>query len=154
MTTRRYAETTTVSVQKSQQEVQHVLMRQGADQVILAWDADMGAAVRFRMSGHYAQLVVPPPSERRMKELKLRFPSWDETRRREQEERRCWRALLLLVKAKLEAIASGITSMEREFMPDLLLSDGRRLEAWAGPILAEMYESGSMPLLPAHGSGQ
>jgi hypothetical protein len=132
---RRYAEGTGVDIHQSQQELSTLLRRQGADQVVLAWDATEGAGVRFKMAGRYAQLMVSAPSEKRLKELKLRHPRTPEQERIEAEQRRCWRALLLLVKAKLEAIASGITTAEREFMPDLLMQDGRRLEQWALPAL-------------------
>lgn len=146
---RRYAETTTVTVEKSQGEVQTLLRRHGADQVATAWDKELGAAVRFRMQGRYAQVQVPPPVPKRLAELKLRHGRWSEQELKDQEQRRCWRALLLLIKAKLEAVESGITTAEREFMADLLLTDGRRLEQWAAPRLAQMYETGDMPALPA-----
>lgn len=143
--TRRYAEGTSVDVHRSQQEVGNLLRKWGASQVIMAWDASEGAGVRFRLSERYAQLVVRPPSERRLKELRLRHPRTPEAERIEAEQRRSWRALLLLVKAKLEAIAAGITTAEREFMPDLLMDDGRRLEEWALPVL----ETRHIPALPA-----
>lgn len=150
MPARRYAEDTEVSVERSQQELSSLLRKAGADQVVSAWDAEHGAGVRFRLNGIYAQLIVPGITPKRDRELRLRRPSWTDLQRREQEERRCWRALLLLVKAKLEAVQSEITTVEREFMPDLLLADGRRLEQWAAPALAEMYETGRLPALPAH----
>lgn len=126
-----------------------VLQRAGANQVVLAWDATQGTGVRFKLGGRYAQLMVPPPNERRMKELKLWRPRWNDQERMDQEQRRSWRALILLVKAKLEAIAAGITTAEREFMPDLLMEDGRRLEEWALPTL----ESRQLPALTAGGEG-
>jgi hypothetical protein len=144
---RRYAQETTVSIEKSQQELSRVLRAAGADQVVLAWDSAQGTGVRFHMQGRFAQLMVPPPSEKRMKELKAWRPRWSDLDRLEQEQRRSWRALILLVKAKLEAIAAGITTAEREFMPDLLMDDGRRLEEWALPAL----ETRRLPALPAGG---
>lgn len=147
--TRRYAETTTVPVERSQHELGTLLRKAGAEAVMTAWDATQGAGVRFRMDGVYAQLIVPHPSPERMATLVKARPRTLRVDLEEQEERRCWRALLLLVKAKLEAIAGDITTMEREFMPDLLLSDGRRLEQWAAPALAEMYQTGRLPALPA-----
>ncbi|HEV2036914.1 MAG TPA: hypothetical protein VGU71_22410 [Candidatus Dormibacteraeota bacterium] len=149
---RRYAEDTEVPVASSQADLQRLVIRAGADQCAVAWDQTQGAAVRFRLAGRYAQLHVPPPTGKKLAELRLRRPRTDDREIADQEERRCWRALLLLVKAKLEAIESGITTAEREFMPDLLLADGRRLEQWAAPELAAMYETGSLPALPAIGS--
>jgi hypothetical protein len=144
MTGRRYAQETAVTVEKSQHELSIVLRKAGADQVVVAWDATMGAGVRFRIGARYAQLVVPPPTPKRLGELRLWRSRWSDEDLIEQEQRRSWRALILLVKAKLEAIAAGITTPEREFMPDLLMDDGRRLEEWALPAL----ETRRLPALP------
>lgn len=148
---RRYAEDTEVQVSTSQAEVQRLVIRAGADQCAVVWDQTQGAAVRFRLGGRYAQLHVPPPTGKKLAELQLRHSRWTVQEISDQEQRRCWRALLLLIKAKLEAIDSGITTAEREFMPDLVLADGRRLEQWAAPALADMYETGNLPALPAIG---
>jgi len=144
VTYRRYAEGTSVDVHRSQQEVGTLLRKWGASQVIMAWDEAEGAGVRFRLGGRYAQLMVRSPSPKRLAELRLRHPRTPEKERADAEQRRSWRALLLLVKAKLEAIAAGITTAEREFMPDLLMDDGRRLEEWALPVL----ETRHIPALP------
>jgi hypothetical protein len=149
MASRRYAQETTVSVTKSQQELSMLLQKAGADQVLLAWDSMQGTGVRFRMGGRFAQLMVPPPGEKRLRELKNWRPRWSTQELLDQEQRRSWRALILLVKAKLEAIAAGITTAEREFMPDLLMEDGRRLEEWALPTL----ESRRLPALTAGDAG-
>lgn len=56
-----------------------------------------------------------------------------------------WRGLLLIVKAKLEAVDAGISTFEREFLADILLPDGRSLHEWIKPQIAEAYESTAMP---------
>ena len=62
-----------------------------------------------------------------------------------------WRAILLIVRAKFEAIEAGITTFEREFLADTVLADGRTLSAYIEPQLKAMYSTGNMPtLLPAH----
>jgi hypothetical protein len=43
----------------------------------------------------------------------------------EQACRSRWRALALIIKAKLEAVDLGITSVEKEFAPDMVMGDGR-----------------------------
>ena len=42
----------------------------------------------------------------------------------EQVCRQRWRALLLIIRAKLEAVASGITTLENEFLANIVLPDG------------------------------
>lgn len=61
------------------------------------------------------------------------------------EERRRWRAQLLLLKAKLEMIAMGATTVEREFMADMLMANGQTVAQQALPQLAAMYKDGKMP---------
>ena len=59
------------------------------------------------------------------------------------------RALLLVIKAKLEAVHQGISTLEREFLADTIMPDGQTVAEWAEPQLAKAYESGQMPkLLP------
>lgn len=45
-----------------------------------------------------------------------------------QRERERWRLVILLVKAKLEAIRLGLSTANREFMADMITDDGRTLE--------------------------
>lgn len=143
----RYAEGTSVTVAQSQADVQQLLTRRGADQVITGWDATEGAMVMFRIQGFHARLAVPKPS---LDKLRRDHPRSDPKDLERAEERRMWRALLLLVKAKLEAVEAGLTTVQREFLADALLVDGTRFEEWAAPQLKEMYASGNMPpLLPA-----
>lgn len=63
--------------------------------------------------------------------------------------RQRWRALALVIKAKLEAIESGITTVDAEFLAHLVLPDGRTYGEFALPQIDEVYRSGAMPpLLP------
>ena len=68
----------------------------------------------------------------------------------EQECRARWRALLLVIKAKLEAVESGITTFETEFLPCTVLPGGATVAEEIAPRVREMLSTGSsMPLLPA-----
>lgn len=70
-----------------------------------------------------------------------------------QERRAKWRALLLVIKAKLEAVHQGISSLEREFLADTIMPDGQTVAEWAEPQLAA--HRGHMPkLLPDYSGGQ
>src|SRR5690606_38687520 len=53
----------------------------------------------------------------------------------EDEVRRRWRSLLLVVKAKLTAVADGISTLEREFLADMVTADGRTVEQVVRPHL-------------------
>jgi len=65
----------------------------------------------------------------------------------EQACRTRWRAILLILKAKFEAISAGITTVEREFLSDTVMANGDTVGQWIQPQLEAMYQSGTMPLL-------
>jgi hypothetical protein len=67
--------------------------------------------------------------------------------------RQRWRALALVIKAKLEAVEAGISSVEDEFLSFIMLPNGSTVGEWVQPQIERVYESGSMPaLLPGSGS--
>lgn len=54
-----------------------------------------------------------------------------------------------MIKAKLEAVASSITTFEDEFLSHIVLPDGQTVGRHVKPRIAAAYESGQMtPLLP------
>jgi hypothetical protein len=69
----------------------------------------------------------------------------------EQVGRQRWRALALAIKAKLEAVQSGITTFEEEFMAHVVMPNGQNLGVWIVPQIAEAYEKKKMPPLLAAG---
>jgi hypothetical protein len=72
------------------------------------------------------------------------------SKRYDQECRQRWRALLLVIKAKLEAVESGIACFEEEFLAHIVLPNGQQVGQWLRPQLAFAYERGNMPpMLPA-----
>ncbi|GAG36103.1 unnamed protein product [marine sediment metagenome] len=63
--------------------------------------------------------------------------------------RQKWRALSLVIKAKLEAVESGISIFEEEFLAHIVLPDGRTIGDFMIPQIKTIYSSGKMPkLLP------
>ena len=132
---RRYAEDTKITVSKSQEEVKGLLKRAGSDQIAVYEAADK-SAVAFRVTGRFYRITVPVRAK---------------SRGADQEERRAWRLLLLVVKAKLEAVREGATTIEREFLADMLTPDGSTVSEWIAEPLRIAYETGAMPqqlLLP------
>lgn len=152
--TGRYAQRTTVPVDQSRNEIETTLARYGAQQFMYGWDRT-GALVAF--------VVEPTPGQRRQVRFHLPLPSRDERRfthhsrgsrtalaaEREWEQacRQRWRALLLVVKAKLEAVESGIADFEDEFLAYIMLPDGQTVGEWVTPQLTDAYDPdrGLMP---------
>jgi hypothetical protein len=156
----RFAENTDVSTERSRAELEGLLAKHGATQRATFSDDDTGrAAVQFRISGRMVRLdVVCPKLESYRPRTEAEWPhGWkrlSETQRLEWMRKRCeqgartaWRRLLLVVKAKLEIIADGGSTFEREFLADILLPDGQTVHQALEAKLEESYRSGGMPKL-------
>ncbi len=121
----RYAAGTRVPVTQSRLELERTLERYGADQFVYGSDGDEWV-VRFRASGRYVQMRIEKPED-------------------ERDQRQRWRALVLVVKAKLESIESGLETFEEAFLANVILPDGSTFGDWARPALEKAYSSGEMP---------
>ena len=153
----RYAARTEVPESKSRTEIEQTLTRFGATAFAYGWSADHARAqVMFEMAGRRMRFEIPLP-DRSAREF-----THDRANRRrteagmraayDQELRRLWRSLALVIKAKLEAVATGIVSMEEEFLSHVVLADNRTVGQWVEPQLAAVYGRGDMPaLLPGSG---
>lgn len=149
----RYAENTSVSSDKSRTEIERILRRYGAEQFAYGWQSD-GAMIAFVAHDRQIRFSLPLP-DKNADEFK-RTPVRRNWRDPEQVEaayeqaiRQRWRALALVIKAKLEAVEAGITTFEDEFLAHTALPSGETVGQWIGPQLEAAYEINTMPsLLP------
>ena len=148
----RYAQNTNVDSTRSKSEIEKTVIRYGATGFVSGWQGqeatimfDLGnRRVRFRLRlPNQSEFTRTETGRSRAQEASLK--AW------EQACRQSWRALALVVKAKLEAVESGITTFEEEFLAHLVLPGsggatvGERLLADGGAAL----DSGKLPrLLP------
>jgi hypothetical protein len=148
----RYAATTRVPVDRSRAEVQRVLRRYGATRIAEAW-APGAAAVQFEIGGLVARIEVPMPTSIQIAaDLRRKRPTDAALRRAvTQAERQRWRAFVLLLKAKLESVALGVVTFEREFMPHLMLENGTTVGAAMEHALRAGETRLATPALPAKG---
>lgn len=155
----KYASNTDVSVFRSKAEIEKTLERYGSDQFLSGWDARRDTAmISFSLHGRQVRFILPMP-ERNSREFtrtptgkarkaEAAYTAW------EQGCRQRWRALALVIKAKLEAVESGIVGFEEEFMAQIVLPNGQVFGTWAKPQIERAYETGEMPsLLPQLPSG-
>ncbi len=116
----RYAENTSVSVERSKAEIESLLIRRGAKAFQSGW-ADGQAAIGFILNDRTLRFKLPIPSKEdpafnltpgrgRKRDSVAAEKAW------EQACRSRWRALLLAIKAKLEAVDAGISIFDREFL--------------------------------------
>lgn len=155
----RYAANTEVSSEKSRAEIERTLTRYGADGFMYGWQGAQ-ALIAFRMNNRQIKFVLPMP-DRANPEFTTYQRGYRTVERTpdaaaklwEQACRQRWRALALVVKAKLEAVECGISEFDDEFMANIVMPDGLTVGQWARPQIKEMYLTGNMPpLLPGPGA--
>lgn len=129
----RYASQTEVPVERSRAEIEECLKRYGATSFTSGWDEGT-ALIAFRIKWKTVRGSAQRCSENQQHNL------W------EQEVRQRWRALLLVVKAKLEAVECGISSLEREFMAFIVLPNDQTLGEWVAKNALDAIRAGKMPL--------
>src|SRR4051812_46014910 len=148
----QYALKTEVSYEQTRIDIERLLRRYGAEQ-FLSGESNNAALVGFRMHGRLYRIQVPLPDPDSEEFTVMRAgsaPPRERPRRArdrlyEQTIKTRWRALLLVVRAKLEAVDVGIYSFEEAFMGETLMRTGETVGEWAGPQVEHMYATGEMP---------
>ncbi|MFH1553549.1 MAG: hypothetical protein ABII76_01605 [Pseudomonadota bacterium] len=147
----RYAANTDVPSDRSRSEIEKILTRYGATSFAYM-NAPGRAVIAFEAQERRVVFTLPLP-DKAAREFThhsrgLRAPpaaneAW------EQACRQRWRALALVIKAKLEAIECGITSFENEFLAHIQLPDGQTVGEHLKDRIAIAYRDNQMvPLLP------
>lgn len=146
-----YAKDTNVSSELSRLEIEKTLIRYGATG--FAYASEPGRAmVGFCLQGRQVRFILPlpdidddefryTPARRNERTEKARYDVW------EQACRQRWRALLLVVKAKMEAIETGIASFDSEFMANIVLPGGGTVGDWMEPQIERAYLTGAVPAM-------
>lgn len=152
----KFAGKTKVSSDKSKQEIERTLVRYGAEEFMYGTRNDC-AMIAFKMVGRNIRFVIPMPNRRDAEFTEYTRGAYTYERSEstavnmyEQSIRQKWRALALVIKAKLEAVESGITEFEDEFLAHIVLPGGMTMGQLAKPQIAIAYESGEVPPLLTH----
>jgi hypothetical protein len=149
-----YAQNTAVPVERSKGEIERTLRRYGASEFIFGSKASM-AVLGFKMRDRFVRFDIPLPlfadflksPHGRRRSNGAAVPVYDRAVRQK------WRALALVIKAKLEAVESGVTVFEKEFLAHFILPDGRTVGDHVLPHVADAYKTGKVPpLLPGPGA--
>lgn len=146
-----YANQTSVSPDRSRAEIEKTLTRYGTTGFMYGW-SERGAVIGFMMNSKQYKTILKLPS-------KDAFMRSEKGRRRtssqiqgafDQATRQRWRALALVIKAKLEAVESEISTVETwGYVAWMVLPNGQTVGQWMMPQLEVIYQSGKMPpLLP------
>lgn len=122
----RYAEKTTVPIERSKASIEKALNQYGAT-----------AIGQMEFKGKYT-LMFELLSRRVRMEINL--PKDDA-----QECRRLFRVLLLKIKARLECINDGDSTLSEEFMPYIMLPDGQTVGQQVTNGINKAYLEGKTP---------
>jgi hypothetical protein len=148
----RYADKTEVSSERSQAEIRGIINRYGAMR-FATLDEPGRAVIMFEVLDRRIRFSLPLPDiadaefdvdgRKHRRNREERYRVW------EQACRQRWRALALCIKAKLEAVETGIATFEEEFLNYVVLADGKTVGEHVIPRVAEIYAANKMmPLLP------
>lgn len=135
-----YAEKTKVPVGQSRMEIDRLLDRHHCTQRLTAYDSERGMArVQFNLANRIVRFDIGLPKRDRCRS-DAEF---------EQQERQRWRALLLVIKAKLESVENQIATFEEEFLAHIVLPNDQTVGELITPRIAAVYEQHDMRLLLA-----
>jgi hypothetical protein len=146
-----YAESTSVPVAKSRAEIEQLLTRHKCSKFMAGVDHDAHrATVQFQAHNRIVKFEIdlPNPNDPKYRKIKNSYMQRSAAgiaKVVEQEERTRWRALLLVIKAKLEAVESNIATFEDEFLAHVLLPNQQTVAQYIGPTVAQIYDTGRMP---------
>lgn len=147
-----YAKDTSVPVNKTRLDIEYALKEAGATEYIQG-NSGSRCAIAFTLAGKKYRLTLDIPDinslEVQLTPQKRRRTKAQAESYHAQLERSYWRALYLIIKAKLVAVESGIRTLEQEFREDMLLPNGQTVGEYMGPQVEQAYLTGNMPpLLP------
>ena len=130
MNRRVYAEDTKVPIAQSRAQIETMLRKVSANRIV-TMDEALEAVVAFMLAGRLIRLRIEISGDAS-----------------DQRRRAIWRAIGLVVKAKIEAVAQGITTVEQEWLAHVVLPDGSTVGDWVEPHLQVAYDDGRMPTEP------
>jgi hypothetical protein len=138
-----YAEATKVPFEQSVMEIMKMIRRAGAEQVGQMEDTRF-FAVQFTLADRMIRFRVPFPTVDEMPERDGYGRTIPPSKRMEklgQAKRQKGRALMLVIKAKLESVESGVETIEEAFLANVVMSDGRTVyERISAPLALEYSE--------------
>ena len=134
----RFAERTSVPVARTRLQVEQTLTRYGATS-FGSFSASGRAVIMFEAKNRKIKITVP-------------MPTGDSEKDKKAAQQR-WRALLLVIKAKVESVESGIETLEEAFFANIVMPDGMTVYEKASENVALSYQTGKVQsLLPDYSS--
>jgi hypothetical protein len=144
----RYAAQTQVTSDRSRSAIEATLKRHGATAFAYGWNNSHDTmqftlrqcTIRFTLPRVKDEAFSKTPTGRRRAAHQAEVEA-------ERAERQRWRALLLVIRAKLEAVEAGIAMFEQEFLAFILMPSGETV----GDVLVPRLRA-NQPLLIGKGT--
>lgn len=148
-----YAANTVVPVIQSITELDRLVSKYGASGFAFGRDDSSPVTrVMFKLNDRALQFEVTKPNldDYRLTRQYQKRTIEQQRKLADTEERRRWRALILVVKALLVGVEDGVITMDDAFLAYMVIpGDGRTVGAWAAQQLADAYTKGTpLQLLP------
>lgn len=140
-----YAEKTSVPIDRSQAEIKKILLKYGGTSFAFA-ESRTDSMLMFEIQGRRIVFRLPMPNPPSNNATQASVKTYEQLCRSK------WRALVLAIKAKLECVSSGITTIEQEFMAHIMLPNGKTVSDVVLPEIQSAYNTGKMP--PLLGMGE
>jgi hypothetical protein len=125
--TARFAAKTRVPIDKTRLDIERLVKKYGAKGFVAGWQVNV-ARIEFLCADRHIRLSVVVPDN-------------------EQAARQKWRALLLVIKAKLESVDAKIATFEQAFATDIVMPSGRTVWEEIREPIKLAYEGKPIALL-------
>jgi hypothetical protein len=150
----RYAAGTEVPADRSISEIRRTLRRYGATSFAFGED-EHGAVIGFAAHGRKVRFVLPMPDPHdeafTLTPTRKRRTDTAAEALYEAAVRQVYRVFALVIKAKLEAVESGLVEFQAEFLAHLVLPGGQTVGDVVGGKVDEAYATGQVPeLMPTY----
>lgn len=141
---KRYASETEVPVERSRQAVEQLLRDRKVEGYHTGWDVHRDI-IEFLWKGKQIRFVLKRPA---IEDFNLSPAGWQRSVRQRQQafaqaDRQRWRALYLVIRAKIEAVEADLAVFEEEFMAFIVVPG---LNKTVGEILLPRLAAGEFNL--------
>lgn len=142
----RYAADTSVPIERSRAAIEALLRKHGAEAFAYGWDAGHDK-IQFKIRDRAVRFLLPRPDRKNFTHSpagRYRAPAVID-QAIAQADRQRWRALFLVIRAKLEAVEAGIAVFEQEFLAFIVMPN----DLTVGDILVPRLNDARLPGLLA-----
>lgn len=144
-----YAEETKVPLEKSIAEAVALLRKHGAARIAQYEEPD-SFQIQFEMQDRQVRFKIGLVTEWKGPVSGRNGHAINVKAKIEQHNRQRGRALLLVIKAKLESIESGVETFEQSFLAQIVTANGRTVHERIEDQISDEYRSGAVTALLPH----